>query len=444
MLAGRRFRPIHLVALLLVIPPVVKLAGMALPASRGQVVTPQAFAAGRTLFEHQWTVNDPLSTGDGVGPVFNARSCVECHSQGGGGGGGPVERNVTVYGLTGAAAVATAKIPRVGVIHTSAIAPEFQETLNQVHPALPHAKTIPLATLVNSGRSVVPAGISVTQRNTPALFGDGLLDAVAEDVLHAEQRRNSTLGRVVGVSRAKDPAIRGRVARLADGRLGRFGWKGEFATLDDFVRAACANELGLSNPTKPQAISMARAVPASDKVDLSDAQCLLIGDYLRGLPAPEQVIPRDARHQSQAEAGAASFEAIGCADCHTPSLGPIAGFYSNLLLHDMGTDLASSTGYYGEPPAPPSEGSGTAPPVANEWRTPPLWGVADSAPYLHDGRAATLDDAIALHRGEATGVAERYQSLPAEDKANILAFLGTLRAPGVAGTTDTRLASAAR
>lgn len=437
---GRRFRPIHLVALVLVVPPVVKLAGLILPGSRAKAMTPEAVAAGRNLFEHRWTVNDPLSSGDGVGPVFNARSCLECHSQGGGGGGGPLERNVTVYGLAGT----SGNRPRVGVVHTNAIKPEFQETLHHVHPGLPHSKTIPLATLVSSGRTIVPAGVSITQRNTPALFGDGLLDAVPEDVLHAEQRRNSTLGRVVGVSRAKDPAIRGRVARLADGRLGRFGWKGEFATLDEFVRAACANELGLSNPSKPQAISLAKAAPASDKVDLSDAQCILIGDYLRDLPAPVQTMPSDSYHKAQVEAGAASFEAIGCADCHTPNLGPIAGFYSNLLLHDMGTDLASNTGYYGEPPAPPSEGTGTPPPVANEWRTPPLWGVADSGPYLHDGRATTLDEAISAHRGESSGVTERYQALPEADKANILAFLGTLRAPGMARTDETRLASAAR
>ncbi len=444
-MSARRLRPFHWLALVLVVPPVVKLVGMFWPGGGARPVSAEAFAAGRDLFEHQWTVNDPLTSGDGIGPVFNARSCVECHSQGGGGGGGAVANNVTVYGLTGASVVAAAKIPRIGVVHTHAIAPEFQETLHQVHPAMPAKASIPLATLVNSPRSVVPSGVTVTQRNTPALFGDGLLDAIPEDALHAEQRRNSAVGRMVGLSRAVDPAIRGRVARLADGRIGRFGWKGEFATLDEFVRAACANELGLSNPSKPQAISMARSVAASPKVDLSDAQCVLIGDYLRGLPAPIRSVPGDEHHRAQVEAGAASFEAIGCADCHTPNLGTIAGFYSNLLLHDMGTELASSTGYYGEPPAAPSEGSGTPPPVANEWRTPPLWGVADSAPYLHDGRAATLADAILAHKGESVGVIARYGELKPSEQDAIVAFLGTLRAPQptLATTPDTRLASTA-
>ncbi len=442
MIAGRRFRPIQLVAAILVIPPLVKVGGLVWPAAGVGTVDLAAVAAGHQLFDHAWTERDPLSSGDGIGPVFNARSCVECHSQGGGGGGGPIAHNVTVYGLGGAPAGSAASIPRIGVVHTHAIRPEFQETLNHVHPALPRAASIPLATLVSSPRSVVPVGVTITQRNTPALFGDGLLDAIPEDALHAEQRRNSAIGRIVGLSRAKDPAIRGRVARLVDGRLGRFGWKGEFATLDEFVRAACANELGLSNPTKPQAISMARGVAATPKTDLSDAQCVLIGDYLRALPAPVQAIPPDPATRAKVEAGSATFEAIGCADCHTPSLGTIAGFYSNLLLHDMGADLASSTGYYGEPPLPPSEGSGAAPLAANEWRTPPLWGVADSAPYLHDGRAPTLHQAITLHGGEALGVVGRYQALSPGDQANLVAFLESLRAPHAVEPGVTRLASA--
>ena len=438
MMERRRFRPIYLVALVLAVPPVVKLVGMVRPWAGMRSVDAAVVAAGRDLFEHEWTENDPLSTGDGIGPVFNARSCVECHSQGGGGGGGAIAHNVTVYGLTSAPA---GSIPRIGVVHTHAIRPEFQETLKHVHPALPRAASIPLATLVSSSRSVVPSGVTVTQRNTPALFGDGLLDAVPEEALHEEQRRNSAVGRIIGLGRAKDPAIRGRVARLADGRLGRFGWKGEFATLDEFVRAACANELGLSNPNKPQAISMARAVPTTKETDLTDAQCIQIGDYLRALPAPVQVVPHDGAVRARIEAGSATFEAIGCADCHTPSLGTIAGFYSNLLLHDMGSDLASSTGYYGEPPAAPSEGSGLAPTPANEWRTPPLWGVADSAPYLHDGRAATLDQAITLHGGEALGVLARYRALKPVEQANVVAFLETLRSPNAAAPESARLAA---
>ncbi len=439
----RRFRPAHLVALVLLGPPAYKLAEMAWPDSGPRHAAPQAVAAGRDLFNHEWTVNDPLSGGDGVGPVFNANSCLACHNQGGGGGGGPVERNVTVYGLASGANRQDRPVPSVGVIHSNAIDPKFQETLNMAHPGLPRQKTMPLAQLIDRSRVTLPAGVTVTQRNTPALFGDGLLDAVPEASLHAEQRRNSELARLTGLSRAKDAQIRGRVARLPDGRLGRFGWKGEFASLDDFVRAACANELGLSNPTRPQVTSLANRDYATKGVDLTDAQCLLIGDFLRELPKPVQALPADASARAHVANGSKQFEAIGCADCHTPALGSIEGFYSNLLMHDMGPELASSTGYYGEPPAAPSEGLGPPPPIANEWRTPPLWGVADSAPYLHDGRAATLEAAIARHAGESSGVIARFQELPGGDQADIVAFLKTLRSP-FATDPSPNLATAAR
>ena len=346
----RPIRPAHLLALVLIAPPLYKLAEWAWPASGPKRASLRAVAAGRELFNHEWTVNDPLASGDGIGPVFNAKSCLACHVQGGGGGGGPVARNVTVYGVTASKSLPFAPI---GVVHTSAIKPEFQETLNMVNPGLPNKPSMPLEQLTDRTRTTLPTGVTITQRNTPALFGDGLLDAVPEQALHAEQRRNSEIARLVGMSRAKDPLIRGRVARLPDGRLGRFGWKAEFASLDDFVRAACANELGLSNPTRPQPTPLSNRQYAAKGVDLTDAQCVLIGDYLRELPAPVQALPLDSTERGRVENGAKQFEAIGCADCHTPDLGSIKGFYSNLLLHDMGPELASSTGYYGEAPAAP-------------------------------------------------------------------------------------------
>ena len=439
--APRRFRPVHLVALVLLAPPAYKLVEFAWPKFGPSKADPKAVAAGRELFNHEWTVNDPLASGDGLGPVFNATSCLACHSQGGGGGGGPVERNVTVYGL----AVAPPSVPPIGVIHTSAIAPGFQETLNMAHPELPRTPSMPLAQLTDRSRVTLPTGVSVTQRNTPALFGDGLLDAVPEDALHAQQRSNSEVARLVGLSHAKDSKIRGRVARLPDGRLGRFGWKAEFASLDDFVRAACANELGLSNPSRPQGVSLAKKDYAAKGHDLSDQQCVLIGDFLRDLPAPVKVMPADHDQRARVENGAKQFEAIGCADCHTPNLGSIEGFYSNLLLHDMGPELASSTGYYGPPPAAPSSGSlGTPLAVANEWRTPPLWGVCDSGPYLHDGRADTLEAAIVRHAGEASGVTEKYKGLPANDQEDIILFLKTLRAPNATDSANTTVAASGR
>jgi CxxC motif-containing protein (DUF1111 family) len=430
MAARRRIRPAYLVVLALALPPIVKVVEWAKQPSR-RTLSPDAVAAGKDLFNHEWTAKDPLSGGDGLGPVFNARSCVDCHSQGGGGGGGPIDKNVTVYGLSGVAP-ATAGIPPIGVVHFKAVKPEYQETLSQVANGLPATPRIDLRQLVG-GTTRFPSGVSVTQRNTPALFGDGLLNDIPEDRLHAEQRRNSTAARLVGMSRAKDANIRGRVARLPDGRLGRFGWKAEFATLGEFVKAACANEQGLSNPGRPQATPLARRDYTQPGDDLTDLQCAQMTDFISSLDAPTKVEPANPHEALIAKNGEQAFARIGCADCHTPDLGPIKDFYSNLLLHDMGADLASSTGYYGAPPAaPPSSPGGTPIPVASEWKTPPLWGVADSAPYLHDGRAETLQEAITAHGGEAVGVVANFKALTPSEQDEIVAFLKTLRAPKAA------------
>jgi CxxC motif-containing protein (DUF1111 family) len=156
-----------------------------------------------------------------------------------------------------------------------------------------------------------------------------------------------------------------------------------------------------------------------------------MADFLRDLARPVQVMPESSQARQHVENGAKQFGLIGCADCHTPDVGPIKGFYSNLLIHEMGADLASSNGYNGDPPVNPQfDNDEGLPPADTEWRTPPLWGVADSAPYLHDGRAETLEKAIALHGGEASAVTKRFEELPTGDQDDLIAFLKTLRAPG--------------
>src|SRR4051794_7056731 len=222
-----RMRPAHWVVLALALAPAYKAAEWALRPGPKKV-TPQAVAAGAVLFNHEWKANDSLAKGDGLGPVFNARSCVECHNQGGPGGGGPVSKNVMVYGLIGD----PHGMPLSGVVHLKSVKPEFQETLDLLRPGLPHSPTIPLAVLNDTTRPRRP-DIVITQRNTPALFGDGLIDIVPDDTLIGHMRAHMTAAKLVGLNHAKDPKVKGRIARLADGRLGRFGWKLEFASLQE-------------------------------------------------------------------------------------------------------------------------------------------------------------------------------------------------------------------
>ena len=140
-------------------------------------------------------------------------------------------------------------------------------------------------------------------------------------------------------------------------------------------------------------------------------------------------------------AGAALFKEIGCATCHTPTLGSVDGLYSDLLLHDLGP-ANSGEGYYGSggvtiPPCSSTEQSDTGAPekpaiigaLSPEWRTTPLWGLRDSGPYMHDGKAKDLELAIKRHGGQATQVVTRYDALSGEQKIQLRRFLLSLAAP---------------
>src|SRR5262249_11313097 len=195
------------------------------------------------------------------------------------------------------------------------------------------------------------------------------------------------------------------------------------ATLSDFVQAACANELGLSNPNHPQPRSLRKPDYVAAGLDLTQEQCDQLTAYVASLDAPMERVPADSQGRMDAEAGKQLFSTVGCADCHVPNLGSIQGIYSDLLLHPMADDLNGGAGYRAEIVA---KASGDP----REWRTPPLWGVADSAPYMHDGRALTLEQAIALHGGQGQKSASRFSALSTAKRQQLVGFLKTLRAPG--------------
>jgi CxxC motif-containing protein (DUF1111 family) len=393
------------------------------PKSGGYLTRQQA--EGRELFEKVWEPGEPSRHGgDGLGPLYNERSCVGCHNQGGNGGGGPNSNNVRLLtAFAGPPQAERGPCVFIGeleelhpafrrrtsvVLHRHAIDPDDGERLDQIRRFVTVQTQDELVALRESGR------------NTPALFGSGLIDQVPDAVLTAAQGRRFDAF----------PEIKGRVSRLKDGRIGRFGWKGQTATLREFVLGACSNELGLEVPGHHQAGLAAKDDPARRKLDLDEQECRTMTEFVRHLPAPRArpLIERTAM-------GRRIFEAIGCATCHAPSLGPVREVYSDLLLHDLGDRISDSGGGYGGGRTTPrivEIASGATPPPAagevapTEWRTPPLWGVADSAPYLHDGRAATLDEAVRLHGGEAAETTKRYASLARGERAALINFLGSL------------------
>jgi CxxC motif-containing protein (DUF1111 family) len=377
-------------------------------------------AVGLQLFEHEWQPGDPLAQGDGLGPVFNARSCVACHFQGGVGGGGGNESNVLAFE---ALPVRGRTEVRGGLIHKFAIDLPFKEGSKSLHDFFP----------------VVPGGIRVEANcrierkdfdpiqlqsiNSTALFGAGWIDRIpAKTITH-----NSLKTSVVRVGRELQSDFRammpGRPRVLADGRVGKFGWKAQFATLEEFVAAACANELGLGNPRMNQARPMVRHPYPDVEPDLTGKQFRALVSFVDTLPRPTEFLPDDKTSRHPAERGKLLFEQVGCAYCHTPDLGGVAGVYSDFLLHRI--EDPGKGGYRETPDVPLPHDY----PQPEEWKTPPLWGVADSAPYFHDGGAPTLEAAIARHRGDAQNVTEAFKGLPTDDRDSILTFLKGLKAP---------------
>jgi CxxC motif-containing protein (DUF1111 family) len=292
--------------------------------------------------------------------------------------------------------------------------------------------------------------LAASQRNPTALFGAGLIDAIPDAVIEqaAATRHRGFAG------------VRGRVHRLRDGKIGRFGWKAQIASLRDFTLTACAVELGVNVPGHEQAIVPYKPDYRPPGLDMNEAECDALVAFLAGLPAPKRAASAGTEHAALMEAGEKFFAETGCAACHLPKLGDVEGIYSDLLLHKMGPALSDGAIYGQQLPEsdegdlPPAAGAVTSvdqagadsaagaddgavkrsrrAPRRSEWRTAPLWGLRDSSPYLHDGRAETIEEAIAMHGGEALASTNRFFKLPHDKRQQLVGFLKSLAAPDVA------------
>ncbi len=328
------------------------------------------FVAGRAEFDREHFASE------GLGKSFNGDSCRACHFQPVIGGAGPVDVNVI----------------RGGIVDGDGIIVPAGGSMVHRH-------------LLGDVRAPIDPAITFTvTRQTPPIFGLGLLELVPEDaiLLRADP------------ADADADGISGRAHVLADGRLGRFGWKADIPTLAAFARDAAANELGLS--LEGDASADGAFGFGSDDDDVIDPEydvgaLGLLTTFMRDLAPPARV-----HTDTAAEArGAVTFDAVGCARCHVPQLptpqGNIAAF-TDLLLHDV-----ARPGELGVP-------SGDAGPT--EMRTTPLWGLMASGPWWHDGRAFSVEAAIAEHHGESAASDSAYKDHDDADRADLLAFLASL------------------
>jgi len=332
---------------------------------------------------------------DGLGPGFNGRSCAECHS---------------VPATGGASAVTVVRFGRLEEDQFDGL-----EGLGGTGLQMFAIKT--------RCQQRIPAAANVIARRlTLPIFGDGLIEAIPDGdiIANAEKQPKKPRGRVHWVTDLA--ADKGQ-----ERRVGRFGWKAQQATLLAFSADAYLNEMGITSrflredrmPFGASQSEECDRVPDPEDVFDQRAQLFSVdkfAHFMRFL-APPPRLPKN----HEMDAGEHLFLSIGCAVCHTPSFmtGPSASpaldrktvaAFSDFLLHDVGT----------------GDGIRQGDAAANEVRTPPLWGLRARTPYLHDGSAATPEQAILRHGGQAKDAHAAYQQLSPSERRSLLAFLNSL------------------
>lgn len=346
------------------------------------------FEAGRALFDRDFT------EAEGLGPLFNQRRCSSCH-------------DIPTIGGMGAELVP--KATRMDETGCDLLVEEGGDLLQQ--------RAIEALRRRGTPGEVLPPSATATANILPGpLYGLGLVDAVDPAAIAALADPDDRDG----------DGISGRVGRTADGEAGRFGRKADHATLADFTETALLLEMGLTSPNRPveervngKPVPPEFDIAADPEVDTATVARLV--DYLRflALPSPEAAAGETA--DSIAD-GRLLFGRIGCTDCHVPDLptGPAdedpldrrtVRLYTDLLLHDLGPELASICGRDASP---------------SEWRTPPLAGLRFRHALMHDGRTGTYERAIQMHGGEGGRARDAFERLAPEQKSRLLRFLGSL------------------
>lgn len=363
-------------------------------------VTPTAFAAALEEF------TGPEGSIDGLGPVFNAVGCGECHATPIiGGSSQTVERRAGNWD----GRVFT-EHPGGSLIQDRSLFPELQER-------------------VLTGNNVLAF------RSSLSVLGLGFVEAIDSNTIAA-------------IAASQPAAVRGQIIQVpvleaAPGtmRVGRFGWKNQQASLLSFSADAYSNEMGISTPMLPvEQLSNGRAIPRNQDPfpgepavtdDSTNEDLELFAQFMRATKAP----PRDAVLAATFDArrGEGLFRDVGCASCHTPTIvtAPVGTVinggtftvpaalgnkiihpFSDFLLHDVGTgDGIVQNG-----------GASTR----TKMRTPPLWGLRARGRFMHDAMSQSFSDAIARHGGQAAGARASFNALSGTDRQRVLTFLASL------------------
>jgi CxxC motif-containing protein (DUF1111 family) len=415
------------------------------------------FKLGNALFRKTW-VAAPASTraSDGLGPLYNARACQDCHLKDGRGHtpptpdasrvsmvlrlsvpGGPVPDGIADW-------IATSPDPTYGGQLQDLAAPgqaaegRMDVTWTETPVTLADGTVVnlraPTYSFADPAYGAPAPDLLISPRVAPQMIGLGLLEAIpAADILAQADAADTDNDGISG-----RPQIVPSV-EFGTPMLGRFGLKAGAPTVKEQTAGAFAGDMGLSTPLLPDPWGdctdtqpACRTAPHGqdpgirDGLEVDGPSLDLVTFYSRNLGVPE----RRAIDDPQVLRGKELFHAINCTGCHTPKHvthrltdQPEQSFqliwpYTDLLLHDMGPGLADNR--------PEGRASGS------EWKTPPLWGIGLTAQvsghteFLHDGRARSLLEAILWHGGEALAQRDAVAALQPEDRDALLAFLGSL------------------
>ncbi len=347
----------------------------------------------------------PLREADGLGPLYTRSSCDACHTEA-----------IRGPGL----------VQKMAIVEADGVTPARDQS------ALPWGHTVHPLTAGGAKTPIVPPDVpnlKVTSRVGPPVLGRGYMEAVPDseiERLAAEQaqRSDAIRGRVNRLPYASEPARDARFNPYQPGDMviGRFGLKARIATLDEFTADAFQGDMGITSPYRPQEIPNPDGMQDDGKpgVDVGFASVESRAMYLRLLAIPDR--DQDAE-------GARLFEQTSCAACHVPSVRTRADYpvpnladvdafiYTDLLLHDMGDELAD-----GLPAGADTDGSAGS----RDWRTAPLIGLRFNRSFMHDGRAKTVEEAILDHRGagsEANDSVARFEALSAAAREHLLRFV---------------------
>jgi CxxC motif-containing protein (DUF1111 family) len=403
------------------------------------------FTTGKLTFNEVDSVFGTLpgETDSGLGPSFNMNSCAGCHAFPAAGGSSPqVNPQVAVATLHGARNTVPSFITINGPVREARFKTNPDGTADGgVHDLF-----------VITGRSDAPSGCNLAQTNfapqlssgnvifripTP-VFGAGLIEAIDDATILANQSANSAAKAQLGISG------RGNFSGN-DGTMTRFGWKAQNKSLIVFAGEAYNVEQGVTNEvfpnaraTTPSCDTLGHPEDITNLVTGASSDIVNFAMFMRMLAAPQAVSSYSAANASSASTGSSAvnsssiqrgnstFVQTGCALCHTPSLtsgnSPIAALsnqnvqlFSDLLIHNMGSGLADGV----------SQGVATG----NEFRTAPLWGLGQRIFFLHDGRTSDLLQAIAAHSSqgsEANAVVAAFNALSDSAQQDLLNFLRSL------------------